>query len=43
MFQQRLGRFLHNKQTPILILLAISLLVGLYTFQDYGMAWDEYV
>jgi hypothetical protein len=24
-------------------LLTISLLVGLFTFQDYGMAWDEYL
>ena len=28
---------------PILFLLAISLLAGLFTFQDYGMAWDEYL
>ena len=26
---------------PILILLVISLLVGVFTFQDYGMTWDE--
>ena len=26
---------------PILILLVISLLVGIFTFQDYGMTWDE--
>jgi len=43
MLQQRLGRFLHRKKSPILILLAISLLVGAFTFQDYGMAWDEYL
>ena len=43
MARQRLGRFLQNKNTPILILLAISLPVGLFTFQDYGMAWDEYL
>ncbi len=28
---------------PILILLLISLLIGIFTFQDYGMAWDEYL
>jgi len=43
MLQQRLGRFLHRKKSPTLILLAISLLVGAFTFQDYGMAWDEYL
>ncbi len=43
MAQHRLHRFLQNKNAPILILLAISLLVGLFTFQDYGMAWDEYL
>lgn len=26
---------------PILILLLISLLIGIFTFQDYGMTWDE--
>ncbi len=26
---------------PILILLAICLIVGIFTFQDYGMTWDE--
>lgn len=43
MFQQRLQRFTQRKQFPILILLAISLLIGIFTFQDYGMAWDEYL
>ena len=28
---------------PILILLLVSLLIGIFTFQDYGMAWDEYL
>ena len=26
---------------PIFILLALSLLIGIFTFQDYGMTWDE--
>ena len=26
---------------PLFILLAISLLIGIFTFQDYGMTWDE--
>ncbi len=26
---------------PLLILLAFSLLIGILTFQDYGMTWDE--
>ena len=29
----------HN--LPIIILLALSLLVGLFTFRDYGESWDE--
>ena len=34
---------LQHRNFPILLLLIISLLVGLFTFQDYGMAWDEYL
>jgi hypothetical protein len=26
---------------PILILLAINLLIGLFVFRDYGYSWDE--
>jgi hypothetical protein len=29
------------RQYPILILLAINILIGLYTFKDYGLSWDE--
>jgi hypothetical protein len=29
------------RQHPILILLIINLLVGLFTFRDYGLSWDE--
>ena len=29
------------KRYPILILLVINILVGLFTFQSYGYAWDE--
>ncbi|MBT3316064.1 MAG: hypothetical protein HN390_15775 [Anaerolineae bacterium] len=32
-----------SQHLPIFILLAISLLAGIFTFQDYGMAWDEYL
>ena len=32
-----------SQHLPILILLTISLLIGIFTFQDYGMAWDEYL
>ena len=39
MLQQQ--RFLQSKQTPILLLLTINLLVGLFTFQDYGLSLDE--
>jgi len=29
------------RQHPIIILLTINLLIGLLTFQDYGISWDE--
>ena len=29
------------RQHPILILLIINILVGLFTFRDYGLSWDE--
>lgn len=28
-------------KNPILILLAINILIGLFIFRDYGLAWDE--
>ena len=30
-----------SKFFPILVLLAINLLIGLATFKDYGLSWDE--
>lgn len=39
--QQRLQRFLRNKQSPILLLLAANLIVGLLVFRDYGLSLDE--
>jgi hypothetical protein len=33
-----LKRFVDN---PILILLAINIIVGLFVFRNYGLAWDE--
>ena len=32
---------LKNKHLPILIILLVSLIIGIFTFQDYGMTWDE--
>ena len=29
------------RQHPILILLIVNLLVGIFTFRDYGLSWDE--
>lgn len=29
------------RQHPILVLIFINLLVGLFTFQNYGLSWDE--
>ena len=31
----------NSKHLPILILLALCLIIGVFTFQDYGMTWDE--
>ncbi len=31
----------NQKHLPLLILLALSFLIGIFTFQDYGMTWDE--
>lgn len=42
-FRHRLRDFLKTKHAPILLLLAVALIVGLFTFQDYGMAWDEFL
>ena len=41
--QQRFHSFLQNKNFPIVLLLTISLIIGIFTFQDYGMTWDEYL
>ena len=29
------------RQHPILILLIINIVIGLFTFRDYGLSWDE--
>src|SRR3990172_8168857 len=29
------------RQNPILLLLALNMLIGLFTFRDYGLSWDE--
>lgn len=42
-FQRRLQNIIQNKNFPIILLLTISLLIGILTFQDYGMSWDEYL
>ncbi len=28
-------------KNPILILLAVDILIGLFIFRDYGLTWDE--
>jgi len=37
----RLQQFHQYKQSPILLLLTVNLIVGLFTFQDYGLSLDE--
>ncbi len=32
-----------TKHIPILIILLVCLIIGIFTFQDYGMTWDEYL
>ena len=39
--QQRLHPTLHNKRFPILLLLTINLIIGLFSFRDYGLSLDE--
>jgi len=39
--QQRSQTIIQNKSFPILLLLTINLLVGLFTFKDYGLSLDE--
>jgi len=41
MLLQRLQHIFHSKRAPITLLLAINLIVGLLTFQDYGLSLDE--
>ncbi|MGZ9235614.1 MAG: hypothetical protein ACXW4E_08825, partial [Anaerolineales bacterium] len=33
--------FKRFSEKPILILLAVNILAGLFVFRDYGLAWDE--
>jgi hypothetical protein len=35
-------RILYSEYFPILLLIAISLIIGLLTIHDYGESWDEY-
>ena len=35
--------FSKNKHTPIFIALLISFVIAIFTFQAYGMTWDEYL
>jgi hypothetical protein len=37
----RLQRFPKNNKSPIFLLLAVNLIVGLFIFQDYGLSLDE--
>ena len=34
-------RIIHHPTFPIIILLLINLTIGLLTFRDYGLSWDE--
>ena len=34
---------LKKEHLPIVVILLISLVIGIFTFQDYGMTWDEYL
>jgi hypothetical protein len=34
-------KFLNWEYSPLLILVAINLLIGIFTFQQYGESWDE--
>jgi hypothetical protein len=40
-FRKELERFIQSKNIPILFLLSINLLIGLFTFKDYGLSLDE--
>ena len=35
------GKILVNEYTPILTLLAVCLLIGVFTVNVYGESWDE--
>jgi hypothetical protein len=41
LFRHRLLRFLQTQNFPIILLLAINLVVGLFVFRDYGLSLDE--
>ena len=32
-----------QKHLPILIVLFVCVIIGIFTFQAYGMTWDEYL
>lgn len=35
-------KLLHSEYLPVILLIAVSLGVGLWTIHDYGESWDEY-
>lgn len=39
--RKKIERFIQSKYSPIIILLAINFLLGLFTLQDYGLSLDE--
>jgi hypothetical protein len=41
MLQQRIQSLFRHKNIPILLLLTINLIIGLFIFRDYGLSLDE--
>ncbi len=37
----QLSKTVHHAYFPIVLLLIANLIVGLFTFRDYGLSWDE--
>ena len=37
----RLHKFVKHPYFPIILILIANLIIGLFTFQDYGLSWDE--
>ncbi len=40
-FRHQIKRFFQHRTFPIILLLTINLILGLFTFQDYGLSLDE--